>query len=430
MQKKKILFTIQWYGIPAKLCTSANTICDERIIEDLKKNSHYEIHILSYGLTGFPMDEVIDGVYVHRFKRPAWWNHFIYTRFNQKTWFDKVIFKYDQITLRLKQLLFIPIYPDITPFHSRHFAKEAEILFQKHNFDLVISEHNGRDTTYAAYALKKSHPEIKYIPILWDPMSGKELAKYLPQSIAKKMLDKDENKLLSLADLVIEMQSYKDYQEEKSHKKSFFSKLLFLDIPGIIKPNCQSTQDNYNKKGYINILYSGIITLPERDPSYLIDVINHSKYADKVNLMFFSAGKAGMDKVAELLKTFKGKSLLHSYIPKNELDIIAYNADILVNLGGSNPRMVPSKIFEYMSLCKPVVSTYFIDNECSLSYFSKYPLAMCLDIRLPLTYNVKKFEYFVENKLTDSISFEEVERTFPANTPKSFNNAISGLLSD
>lgn len=425
---KKILFIIQWHHIPSKLANSANAICDERVIDELKKNKDFEIHTLSYGLNGYPMEDKIDNIYIHRFKRPKWWNRFIYSRNKPKSVLDKAVYLFDKLSLRFKQLSLIPIYPNITPFHSWKVAREAIKLHKKHNFDAVICEHNGRDTTYAAYKLKSKFPEIIFIPILWDPMSGKELAKYLPQKFAARRYDKDEHKILSKADLIIELQSNKEYQEKHSKSKIFYNKIKFLDIPGIVKTNCEDNQNHYTKEGYINILYSGLISLPDRDPSVLIDIINGSKYADKINLLFFAAGRPGIVKTEHKLENFKGDWTVSPFIPKDELNMVADSCDILLNIGGPNPTMVPSKIFEYMSLCKPVISTYYIDNETSKSYFKKYPLALCIDLRKTIEENIRLFENFIETKIHLSISFEEVEQMFPLNSPKGFRKEIEQII--
>lgn len=45
---------------------------------------------------------------------------------------------------------------------------------------------------------------------------------------------------------------------------------------------------------------------------------------------------------------------------------------ILLNLGNFNKTLVPSKIFEYMSLCKLVISTVDIKEDSSREYLENY----------------------------------------------------------
>ena len=63
MDKKKILFTIQWY--PS--LKSANVLCDEEVINELKKNDNYEIHLLVPQAYSQKALRSLMGVYIHRF---------------------------------------------------------------------------------------------------------------------------------------------------------------------------------------------------------------------------------------------------------------------------------------------------------------------------------------------------------------------------
>ncbi len=413
---KKVLFIIQSY--PSN--RSANVLCDEKIMKEMLKTGEYEIHCLVYRFHGQQTYEEINGLKIHRFRRSKWWDLYTYARDHESKTFYKCIVKLNRIYMRFRQLVCIPIYPNYEPVLARLAAKEAIELHKKENFDLVIAEHSGRDTLFGGMKLKEFAPNIKLISILWDPISGRDLAKYLPTKYAQQKIVVDELKLLGNSDRIICLASNRKFQEIHSSNKPFYNNIRFLDIPGIIAPNENRVTENYTKKGKINILYSGILSLPDRDPSIIIDIIKNSRFSSQINLLFFSAGIDGIEKAKKSLRDFNGDYLIHPYVPKNVLDSIAANSDILLNIGGPNPRMVPSKIFEYLSLCKPIISSYYIDNESSKGYFESYPLALCIDIRKPLGECVAQFESFIENRLNDTFEFESVRKLYPLNTPQKF----------
>lgn len=424
MAKKKALFIIQSY--PSN--RSANVLCDEKIMKAMSQTGEWEVHCLAYQFHGQALFEELNGFKVHRFKRGIWWDLYNYARDNESRWQYRMIVKLDRLYMRLRQLFFIPIYPNYEPLLAKVAAKEAIKLHSRENYDLVIAEHSGRDTLYAGMRLKQFDPAVKFVAILWDPLSGRTLAKYLPEKFARLHAEKDEAHLLNNSDYVICLESNREFQEKYSAHKPFFSRVRFLDIPGIIRPAISGVDEQFTQKGKINILYSGILSLPDRDPSPLIELLNMSEYAERIHLMFFSIGIEAIDKAKKKLANFKGTYLIHPYVAKATLDSIAAKSDILINLGGPNPRMVPSKIFEYMSLGKPIISTYYIDNESSKQYFSRYPLATCIDVRKELVDNVRQLDGFIAAALGSAVAFDDVRSLFPLNTPQEYVKLFESMV--
>ena len=420
---KKILFTIQWFPVSR----SANVLCDVKIINELLKSGDYEIHCLTYQGWKQKLEEEVNGVKVHRFKRSFFWDVFMWARENEGTKRAKIIYFFNRVFLRLKQVMTIPFYPCYEPLLARKYARQAIKLHKIEKFDMVISEHNGFDTLYAGYSVKKKSKNIKFLPILWDPFSGKELAKYLPQRYAESRLIKKENKILSNADRIIAMKSSEEFHKQNSINKSFYNKYCFLDIPGIVQPQMSDNESRFIQKGKINVVFSGVLALPERDPEYIINLFNKTDRVLDINLIFLCVGN-GKDKLYKLKNSFKGNLIINGYVDREEINRIYSNVDILLNIGGSNPVMVPSKIFEYMSYGSLIVSTYYIDGETSKNYLARYPLALCVDQREPIEANVEKLNFFINNKIGEKISFEKVRETFPCNTPEMYVDIIREVL--
>ena len=76
--KHKVLFIIQSY--PSE--RSANVLCDERIMNELKEKTNYEIHCLTYQYDKQQMEDVINGFYIHRFKKSIFWDRYTWARHN------------------------------------------------------------------------------------------------------------------------------------------------------------------------------------------------------------------------------------------------------------------------------------------------------------------------------------------------------------
>lgn len=416
---KKILFTIQWY--PSVL--SANALCDEKIIKQLVKENQYDISCLTYRSNEQSSKSSLDNVKIYRFRRSVWWNLVIKAKQN-KGLISNIILRFDKFVLRVKQILTIPIYPIVNIKSCIKFAYNAYCLHKKNKFDIVISEHHGIDSLFAGYVLKRLFPDIKFIAILWDPISAKEAVGYLPSKYSLKKNIYIEKKILQYADYVVGMKSSE--KTVKSFNLGFNEKHKFFDIPGIVKQIGSQYKCDKLLDGCINIVYSGILSLPDRNPSFIIDIINSCPFAERINFVFFCTG-AGKAVLERKKKSFKGSINICEYIPHSDLISVYQNADILLNFGGVNTNMVPSKIFEYMSFCKPILSTYKIDNDASKTYLDRYPLALCIDERKEVDDNLYLINHFFQHYKEMNITFESVERKFFINTPNIYINLINTM---
>ena len=87
--------------------------------------------------------------------------------------------------------------------------------------------------------------------------------------------------------------------------------------------------------------------------------------------------------------------------------------------------MTPSKIFEYMSYGKKIISTYPIQADTSIKYLKKYKNSLLLDESKPITdavlQEVKMFATDSEVEIDET----ELMQEFYDNTPQAFIDAIT-----
>ena len=412
---KKILFTIQWY--PPK--DSANVLCDDKIIQELLKTDNYEIHCLVYRPNGFAKFDIINGVRIHRFSRGLYFRYYLWARENK----SKIGALINRIILRIKQILTIPIYPCYEPLATLKYAKEAKKLHKKEKFDIVISEHHGFDSLYAGYKLKKKDYRIKYIPIFWDSLSGGFPAKYLPQSYELYRKKKWENRILNLSDKAIAMKSHEKLLLKTWGNTENYNKFSFLDIPYLVKVfNRTANNETFINKDMITFVFAGSIS--RRNPQYLIELLAHLPRNDIE--FWIICDIRSFDKYNPLLEKYNFLKL-HHYISHQELSDVFLNADFMVNFGVNNPNAISGKIFDYMSYGKPIISTYYIDNEACLPYLKNYPIGLCIDERKPIEENITVLQAFIEKNLGKTVAFEDVKKAFPYNLPESYVNLIKEI---
>lgn len=79
---------------------------------------------------------------------------------------------------------------------------------------------------------------------------------------------------------------------------------------------------------------------------------------------------------------------------------------------------ISSKIFEYMSMGKPILHIYYSDTDVNLSYLKRYPLALCLkaDDKL-ISENSRLFDEWCRSDVIWNLSFEDVYQRYFEMTP-------------
>lgn len=421
---KKILFTIQWYKIDHRISNSANSLCDENIIDELKKNTSYEIHTLSYAVDGYPLEEIRDRVHVHRFKRSWFWNQLINIQQGPNRKLYAVLHYIQRILMRIKQLLTIPVYPIYEPFLIMNFAKNALKLHQRENFDMVVSVHYGTDSLYAGYYLKKKCPNVKYVAICWDSISGSNLVKYLPPKYALLKKRDFEYKIATIADAMIVMDASKELHRNNKLTIDYFNKLFFLDVPYFCPISFSKERDVQIVGNPLKVMFSGNMT--GRDPSYLYKLFD--KYPTPVVFTFICHTRFHQ-RLYKLSEGFSNVTVrCIPYMNHENLIKIQLMNDILINFGVKNPNAISGKIFDYMSTGKAVLSTISIDNEACIKYLKQYPRGLIIDERLTIDQNIFLLRSFIDNISKNPCSFAEINDLFWNCKPEAYRNTIETII--
>lgn len=415
---KKILFLTESYPNTRK---SATILCTHRVMERMVQDSECEVHCLCIQYDGERFEEELNKIHVHRFKDSCWHRMYYHCSIGK----GLLSQKYFSLLMKLQKILTIPYYPCVHPIQFLLWKKAARILCQKNHFDIVIAEHHGYNTLMTGCYLKKAFQTMKFVAMLWDPVKGQIQTVKLPKAYTEKRINAQENILAVCADRIISTLSMKSYYD--IHGDVAQNKRIYLDIPGVIAPDDEVQTDYLAllKPRYINIVYSGIIGAPQRDPIKFLEILNMQKEVDRINLIFFCKGVSSLEQ-ERWRKVFKGEICIHDYIPLQELHTVYRHADYLLNVSDINANMTPSKIFEYMSYGKPIISTYTTDGDAAKRYLDEYPEACVIDQKEDILSNVLKLEKFL-SYVHVPVSFEMVRNLFPMNTSEQFVEYIRCL---
>lgn len=419
---KRVLFIMQSY--PSE--RSANVDCDEKIINELKKNSDIEIYCLTYRYNFQPLSDEYEGFSVFRFEKGLFFDMYSWARHHERSLAGRLLLKIHRLLFITKAIILVPFYPYIEPVGMNQCANAAIKLYEKKHFDLVFADHRGLDTLYAGKRLKDLHPEIKYIAMMWDPIVGKNKSKHVSESFHERRSHKVQDRLISSADMIIMLDSVKDMYAQSAHSYSYYNRIRFCSIPGIIKPEeptgvvSDDIAEVFCQHKY-NIVFTGLITA-DRNPAQFIDILDSCIFADKINVVFFCSMNNAA--IIENVQTQHVSIRIHDYVNKQMLNSVYHMADAFLNLGGNEAKMIPSKLFNYLSYGKPIISTYIVDNDLSAKQLREYPLSCCIDLRTEKEHNVGKLNCFIEEKMSQSLEFDAIQSIYRDSTPSVYAHLI------
>lgn len=422
----RILFIIQSY--PSE--KSANTYCDEKIIRYLIQSGNYEVHCLCTRYNGQPNYEKLDDVHVHRWKRGVFWNIFTWAVHNESDWKSKLIYRIQRFLIRFKQAIMIPVYPIYEPIACIKCANAAKQLCKKYKFDAVWADYFGLETLLAGYAVKKKYSQIHFVPVFWDALSGGLGAGYLPKGFTLSRMKKLEKKVFEIADMPIVLKSHEEHLKKIWKTADFVQKIKYLDIPRFDSAIRNSFDNSAGKfdKNKINIVFAGNMGL--RDPEYVLKLLSVHNNKNNIVVWFFTSRKYE-DTILRISLRYNIDVKVMGYVAHNILESYLYDADIFLNLGVDTDCLIPSKIFEYMSYGKMILSTYINEKDPCIQYFNHYPGAVQIRegiLRGKMEEDLISIESMLKMAKGFSFDCSKLEEMFYLNMPKAYYDAIEGLV--
>lgn len=415
LNKMKILFIVTELN-------SANGICSQAVMCELIKQGH-SVYCVTNSEHIPPSD--LDGI-KYSLVRPR----LVYRLFQKANLSSnlliKLIWQFIATVLnKLKLLLSIPTWPLISPSYTGRIYKISQKICEDENVDVVIPVYSQIDTVITAEKIKKRYPSIRYIPYFLDSLSGG----YGPKCFSKKWVIhrglKWEQRLLVNADKIIMMQSSREHHRKYSRDKSYYERILYLDLPLLtIFPKSYRNID-WLPNDKINLLYIGTIPVHIRNPKYFLEVFNAIPNS---NFRLTIVGTSTCPAILEEACRGDGRIFLRPSVSHTEAVAAMQTADILVNFGNNKSSMTPSKIFEYMSAQKPIISTAPIIDEPSLPYLKNYPCSLVINEYCETKASVAiRLQEFIKKNKGIKIDATKLKEKSYLNTPQAFVDCISKL---
>lgn len=391
---------------------SANGVCVEKIAQALIAQGH-DVSCLAMARYDDPDYSEIEGVKVYRIKN-LWHNRVCdWCDLHQSFRYVYVVRQIALLTWRIRRLIAFPLWPLSAPLFARKFCLTAKQICIKDRIDCVVGVYEPIESMFTLLNLSKKNIGIKTVMYMCDSLSGGVCTRIFPRKFTRYRGRYYEQQVVTAVNLVLCLPFAK--KSLIRSKVIDTDKVKEVDIPYItMHSNRRNVLTCHNR---LQFVYAGNLSFLLRNPSYAIDAIR--RITIEGELVFYGH--------VDTMSYFNSSKTQSKYVNIQYGSVITYEkcrekllcADILINISNRNTIQVPSKIFEYMSLGKPII-TFFSDyNDASLIYLKKYPLSLLIyEDWDKIDDNVALIEKFICENADKYVSYETVKSLFPHNTPE------------
>lgn len=410
----------------------ANGVCVYHLAIELSKNNN--VYVFCNRNINEKKYELIDGIQVYRVNSTLLNKFKVLVQEKPKSKIIKIIYYFVRFISEIKDILLIPMYPNVSLLRSHIVYKKFKKVNNEVKFNILIGSFKPYESIYTSFKVKKIFPDIKVITYYLDVLKGIPKPKFMSESLWKLKLNKLEVKEHNLVDGILLPDSSKNMNLYKEFINS--NKIKYVDFPLFISKEINKVPiikpDIVFDKEKINIVFTGLVDVVNRNPKYLLEVLSNIKIANKeIKVHFFGKPNRVMDDIKEYNIDKPGFVEVHGQVPYSDVEYYLKNANILINISNKvTPEMIPSKIFLMFSTGKPIINLINNKNDLSKVYFEKYPLAHFVneDLKQDLEKDMELLERFIIENHLSQLSLHEIEESYYKNTPKYSVNVIRELI--
>lgn len=393
---------------------SANGVCINNILQRLPKNE-YQVTCICYDDTETLQDDKIKVIRVSR--GPLY--SFLYRYEKNNTPLINTLRKAITFVDKICKIPFLILWPWSDPIYTRRVYRIAENLYKQAPFDYVIAVHMPISSLIVADKLKKKFPQIKYIPVFLDSLSGGRPISMFSEGWNREKKLRWEHLLLPNADKIIVMESSRAHHEQYSSSTTYYNKFVYMDIPLLCEPPKDKYDNPFQEKNEIKVIFSGAAVQPMRNIKFFSELAKaiHTK---EPRIVFYIIGQSNC------VNLFDPEYIRYiGPVAHENLLSYLYYSDILLNFGVRVPSAISGKIFEYMAFGKPIVSTFSIENEACIPYLQKYPISLIIKEDMDnLEQASEDMLSFIHTSLGRRVEFNQIKVSFRNNIPDTFIEEI------
>lgn len=216
------------------------------------------------------------------------------------------------------------------------------------------------------------------------------------------------------------------YIQHDAYKK-FTGKITAVEFPNIREYTEVAGKSAVNfDSSYINLLFSGIVSDEYRSPQHLLASLSPLfDTGEKIRIYFMGTHNSA---VLEKYREMYPDNIINVEKVNMDTAFATMNAaDVLVNISNTVDNQVPSKIFDYFSMGKPVLNVQKIPDCPAQPYFDRYPLRFTLDERE--TSDLEKLKQFLYDSPNARLDYSQVEQIYSGATVETVASQLADVIS-
>lgn len=434
---KKVLFiSSEYFPKP-----SPNGMCIEKIMRRCQERGYSVVYLGATFYADLPKHENINGIDVYRVKR-SFSNMAIRNWQNYPTIFAFPIRWVAQSYYFLKRLLLLKKWPLDDLSLVQRFLNQILELHKQYNFDAVLVTYNPLS---AMVAVNKFHNKFKNIPCVYcylDALSAGNAVQTNEQRFRLlrlnrmffKMAKRWEIIFSKHAKRIIAIESTRSHYEKCFSDSALLNKIVYLGVPVLerkihLASEPDSSSLSYFTPGKKHILFVGSMYVL-RDPTYIIDVAKCLR-RDDIEFIFIGLFAERNKKILKVAKE-EMPALFKTYpaISRSCLEKYMQTAHFFLNIEDNVKSLCASKIFEYISYGKPIISNAFSFDDPTVEILKKYENSVLLYNSDDVQRSAEKLNRFIDTNLCKVVDFDVSKDKFYRSTPDAYVDVLDDVFRD
>lgn len=420
---------------------SPNGICAEKVMKCCRKRGYEVVYLGATFYRQLPRYENIDGIDVYRVDHSLC-DRLFHAWHELPLWLGLPLRFLLGIYSTIRNLLFLVLWPFEDFGLYFRFCKKITELHRKYKFDAVFVMCNPIEGMAAVCRFKKKNRDVPCICDYLDALSCGSRVQKIGEKLKcfpfKKFFSESAKRLEVLfgknADRVIVTEATREHYEKEFSGSELFQKIEFLGIPvleekdvGLSDSPEGHLSDSIFRPDRKHVLFAGSLNAL-RDPSYLIEVIKNLK-RDDVEFVFIGSYALRNSNLLDIAgKDSPDLFKMHPRMPRAALEKYMVHADFFLNIEDNVPTLFASKVFEYISYGKPIISNAYSENDPTVKILKKYDNSLVLLNTDSVLESAKRLNRFIDTHLGRNIEFERCKELFYSSTPDAFVDVLDEVL--
>ena len=302
--------------------------------------------------------------------------------------------------------------PNNLHWYVKAAYKKLEEINSEKTIDVIFSVGAPMASHCAAMRYKEIHPEVRWVTYSVDSYAAQNKNKERFREFEKGVLAKSDYNLLSE-----EIYGNSSFLYENCRER--VGTLPYL-LPAI---RHEMGHKHYFDSTKTNFVYAGSFYREIRNPAFLLEAFMHTR-EDAILHLFCSSDCEEL--INQAVATSHGKIVRHGMVGPDEIADVYAEADVLVSVGNNLPEFKPSKTFEYIATCKPILNIYY--NGLKDDVLENYPMTLQICNSAETILSAKEIDEFISTYAGKIVLEDEIKNRFRKYMPDSIQAIMTNAL--